>query len=62
MGGRGGCHVTNVTNSQKIVVALQEMYEQRRREVNKVADKFEKQMKIAKKSGSKANQDKVCTS
>jgi len=51
-----------VTNSQKIVVALQEMYEQRRREVNKVADKFEKQMKIAKKSGSKANQDKVCTS
>ena len=35
------------------------MYEQRRREVNKVADKFEKQMKIAKKSGSKANQDKV---
>lgn len=41
---------------------FEEMYEQRRREVNKVAEKFEKQMKVAKKSGSKANQDKVrCT-
>ena len=38
---------------------FEEMYEQRRREVNKVAEKFEKQMKVAKKSGSKANQDKV---
>ena len=38
---------------------FEEMYEQRRREVNKVAEKFEKQMKVAKKSGSKANQDKA---
>ena len=38
---------------------FEEMYEQRRREVNKVAEKFEKQLKVAKKSGSKANQDKV---
>lgn len=35
------------------------MYEQRRTEVNKAADKFEKQMKAAKRSGNKANQDKV---
>lgn len=38
---------------------FEEMYEQRRREVNKVAEKFEKQMKVAKKTGSKASQDKV---
>ena len=38
---------------------FEDMYEQKRKEVNKVADKFEKQMKAAKKSGSKASQDKV---
>jgi ATP-binding cassette subfamily F protein 1 len=38
---------------------FEEMYEQKRKEVNKEADKFEKQMKAAKRSGSKANQDKV---
>lgn len=38
---------------------FEEMYEQRRREVNKVAEKFEKQMKAAKKTGSKASQDKA---
>ena len=38
---------------------FEEMYEQRRREANKVADKFEKQMKVAKKTGSKASQDKA---
>ncbi len=36
------------------------MYEQKRKEVNKAAEKFEKQLKAAKKSGSKANTDKVC--
>ena len=47
--------------SAVISVALQfeEMYEQKRKEVNKVAEKFEKQLKAAKKSGSKANTDKV---
>ena len=39
---------------------FEDMYEQKRREVNKVADKFEKQMKAAKRAGSKASQDKVC--
>ena len=38
---------------------MQEMYEQKRKEVNKQAEKFEKQMKAAKRSGSKAIQDKV---
>ena len=35
------------------------MYEQKRTEVNKAAEKFEKQLKAAKRSGSKATQDKV---
>lgn len=38
---------------------FEEMYEQKRRENNKKFETFEKQMKAAKKSGSKANQDKV---
>lgn len=38
---------------------FEEMYEQKRKEVNKAAEKFEKQLKAAKRSGSKANQDKV---
>ena len=38
---------------------FEDMYEQRRREVNKEFDKYQKQMKAAKKSGSKANADKV---
>lgn len=38
---------------------FEEMYEQRRREVNKEFEKFQKQMKAAKKSGSKANAQKV---
>ena len=38
---------------------FEEMYEQRRREVNKEFEKFQKQLKAAKKSGSKANTDKV---
>ncbi|KAK9820427.1 hypothetical protein WJX72_010224 [[Myrmecia] bisecta] len=41
---------------------FEEMYEQKRTEVNKAADKFEKQMKAAKRSGSKASQDKVAKS
>ena len=40
-------------------VQFEEMYEQKRKEVNKVAEKFEKQLKAAKKSGSKANTDKA---
>lgn len=35
------------------------MYEQRRREVNKEFEKYQKQLKAAKKSGSKAAADKV---
>ena len=38
---------------------FEDMYEQKRREVNKVADKFEKQMKAAKRAGSRDKQDKV---
>ncbi|MEW5312400.1 MAG: hypothetical protein WDW38_004039 [Sanguina aurantia] len=40
---------------------FEEMYEQKRREVNKAYDKFEKQLKAAKQSGksSKLNQEKV---
>jgi ATP-binding cassette subfamily F protein 1 len=38
---------------------FEEMYEQRRREVNKEFEKYQKQIKIAKKSGSKAAADKV---
>lgn len=38
---------------------FEEMYEQKRKEVNKAAEKFEKQLKAAKRSGSKANTDKV---
>ena len=38
---------------------FEEMYEQKRWEVNKAAEKYEKQIKAAKKSGSKAAQDKV---
>lgn len=38
---------------------FEEMYDQRRREVNKAAEKYEKQIKAAKKTGSKAAQDKV---
>ena len=38
---------------------FEEMYEQKRKEVNKAAEKFEKQLKAAKRSGSKATQDKV---
>ncbi|EIE25084.1 P-loop containing nucleoside triphosphate hydrolase protein [Coccomyxa subellipsoidea C-169] len=41
---------------------FEEMYEQKRKEVNKAAEKFEKQLKAAKRSGSKANQDKVVKS
>ena len=41
------------------VVQFEEMYEQRRKEVNKTAEKFEKQLKAAKRSGNKANQDKA---
>ena len=32
------------------------MYEQKRTEVNKAAEKYEKQIKAAKRSGNKANQ------
>ncbi|CAM6103659.1 unnamed protein product [Calypogeia fissa] len=39
--------------------AFEEMYEQKRRENNKKFDIYEKQLKAAKRSGSKAQQDKV---
>lgn len=35
---------------------FEEMYEQKRTEVNKAAEKYEKQIKAAKRSGNKANQ------
>ena len=40
-------------------VAFEEMYEQKRRENNKKFENYEKQLKAAKRSGSKAQQDKV---
>jgi ATP-binding cassette subfamily F protein 1 len=39
--------------------SFEDMYEQKRREMNKEFEKFEKQMKAAKKSGSKDKADKV---
>lgn len=39
---------------------FEDMYEQRRTEVNKAAEKYEKQIKAAKRSGNKANQVKLC--
>ena len=45
-----------------VLLQFEEMYEQKRKEVNKAAEKFEKQLKAAKKSGSKANTDKVAPS
>lgn len=39
--------------------AFEEMYEQKRRENNKKFETFEKQLRAAKRSGNKANQDKV---
>ncbi len=36
------------------------MYEQKRTEVNKAAEKYEKQIKAAKRSGNKANQVLPC--
>ncbi|KAG0561004.1 hypothetical protein KC19_9G029700 [Ceratodon purpureus] len=39
--------------------AFEEMYEQKRRENNKKFEVYEKQLKAAKRSGSKAQQDKV---
>ncbi|CAL8461952.1 g1483 [Coccomyxa elongata] len=41
---------------------FEEMYEQKRKEVNKAAEKFEKQLRAAKRSGNKANTDKVVKS
>ena len=49
-------------SSGGVLVQFEEMYEQKRKEVNKAAEKFEKQLKAAKKSGSKANTDKVTPS
>ena len=49
-------------SSGGVLVQFEEMYEQKRKEVNKAAEKFEKQLKAAKKSGSKANTDKVAPS
>ena len=42
-----------------ILPQFEEMYEQRRREANKEFEKYQKQLKAAKKSGSKAAADKV---
>ena len=49
-------------SSGGVLLQFEEMYEQKRKEVNKAAEKFEKQLKAAKKSGSKANTDKVAPS
>ena len=40
---------------------FEEMYEQRRTEVNKAAEKYEKQIKAAKRSGNKSNQVRAWT-
>ena len=52
------CDPTAMISSCRL--QFEEMYEQKRKEVNKAAEKFEKQLKAAKKSGSKANTDKAC--
>ena len=54
--------VLAVCEQRGVLVQFEEMYEQKRKEVNKAAEKFEKQLKAAKKSGSKANTDKVAPS
>ena len=46
-------------SSQGNFEAFDEMYEQKRRENNKKYEMYEKQLKAAKRSGNKANQDKV---
>ena len=38
---------------------FEEMYQQKRTEVNKAAEKFEKQLKAAKRTGNRVNQEKV---
>jgi len=38
---------------------FEEMYQQKRTEVNKAAEKFEKQLKAAKRSGNRVNQEKA---
>ena len=38
---------------------FEEMYQQKRQEVNKAAEKFEKQLKAAKRSGNRVNQEKA---
>lgn len=39
---------------------FEEMYQQKRQEVNKAAEKFEKAIKAAKRSGNRVNQEKAC--
>jgi len=38
---------------------FEEMYQQKRTEVNKAAEKFEKQLKAAKRTGNRVNQEKA---
>ncbi len=46
----------SVTQRRGNFEQFEEMYEQKRTEVNKAAEKYEKQIKAAKRSGNKANQ------
>lgn len=52
-------HDETLTNYRGNFVQFEEMYEQKRREVNKAFERYEKQMKAAKASGSKVKQNKV---
>ena len=52
-------HDETLTNYRGNFVQFEDMYEQKRREVNKAFERYEKQMKAAKASGSKVKQNKV---
>ena len=55
-----GCGVTSAKHACSLrrgnFAQFEEMYEQKRTEVNKAAEKYEKAIKAAKRSGNKANQ------
>ena len=52
-------HDLKLTTYRGSFAQFEEMYEQRRREANKAFEKYEKQLKVAKASSSKAKIDKV---
>lgn len=61
MHGQLPCLLSSVVAAVRDAAQFEDMYEQKRREVNKAFEKYEKQIKAAKQSGanSKAKQEKV---